>query len=109
MFSMIRLKNLHQVIRPVILPSPDKECFRKFPIFWIPATHFPIDDGDDTSIFYHNILRSKVAMCKDNRMGLREHSIEKAFDMAFWCTPLVSVKKCYIEIFLRLKRTFAKI
>lgn len=27
---MIRLKNLHQVVRPVTLPAPDQESLRKF-------------------------------------------------------------------------------
>jgi hypothetical protein len=51
-------------------------------------------------------LRSKITMCEDNLMGLREHPIEKTFDVAFWCMLLVGVKKCCIEISLRLERTF---
>lgn len=104
--SMIRLENLHQIVRPVVLPSPDKESLCEFPVFRIPSAQFPVDKSDHIPIFHDDILRPEVAMRKADAMRLRKHSLKKTSDVAFWRALLVGVKKCFIEIVLGIKGAF---
>lgn len=103
---MIRLKNLHQIVRPIVLPSPDKESFSEFPVFRIPSAQFPVDKGDHIPIFHDDILRPEVAMRKADAMGLRKHPLQKTSDMTFWSFLLIGIEKRFIEIVLGIKGAF---
>lgn len=52
------MKDVYYIFDPVILPLPDIESFREFPVFGIPTTELPVQNTGDVSVVNHNILKT---------------------------------------------------
>lgn len=83
--SIIRLEYLNYIIRSIILPLPDMESSRKFPVLGILTSTVPVQDTGNTSIFDLDTDQAYASMREhDAVFVLEEHACQEAPGVRFW-------------------------